>query len=76
MNYKMLKLKVKEVYDTQEAFAKAMGMSLTALNQRLNNSVQWKSPEIAQACDLLNIDLSDAYKYFFTQLVQKTVREG
>ena len=50
MDYKRLKLKIKEVYDTQEAFAEAMGMSKTALNQRLNNVVEWKSPEIAKAC--------------------------
>lgn len=39
MDYKKLKLKIKEVYETQEAFAKVMGMSQTALNQRLNGSV-------------------------------------
>ena len=66
MDYKMLKLKIKEVFDTQEAFAEAMGMSKTALNQRLNGSVEWKSPEIAKACDLLHIELSEAYIYFFT----------
>ena len=65
-DYKMLKLKIKEVYDTQEAFADAMGMSYTVLNQRLNNAVQWKSPEIAKACELLHIPLEQAHLYFFT----------
>lgn len=65
-DYKMLKLKIKEVYDTQEAFADAMGMSYTALNQRLNNVVHWKSPEIAKACELLHIPLAEAHLYFFT----------
>lgn len=64
-DYKRLKLKIKEVFDTQEAFAEAMGMSYVALNQRLNNVVQWKSPEIAKACELLHIPLSDAHLYFF-----------
>lgn len=72
MDYKMLKLKIKEVYDTQEAFAKAMKMSKTALNQRLNDSVEWKVSEIAKACDLLHIPLKDAHLYFFTQKVQKS----
>ena len=75
MDYKMLKLKIKEVFDTQEAFAEAMGMSKTALNQRLNNKVEWKTPEIAKACELLHIDLTEAYVYFFTMKVQKTVQE-
>lgn len=73
--YKMLKLKIKEVYDTQEAFAEAMGMSLTALNQRLNNIVEWHSAEIAKACGLLHIDIADAHLYFFTPKVQKSVPE-
>lgn len=69
MDYKMLKLKIKEVYDTQPAFAKAMGMSYTSLNQRLNGSVEWKVSEIAKACDLLHIPLTEAHLYFFTQKV-------
>lgn len=72
MEYKMLKLKIKEVFDTQEAFAEAMGMSKTALNQRLNNAVEWKSSEIAKACDLLHVDLAEAHVYFFTPKVQKS----
>lgn len=69
MNYKKLKLKIKEVFGGQEAFAEAMGMSQTALSQRLNNSVEWKGSEIAKACDLLGVPLTDAYLYFFTQKV-------
>lgn len=63
--YRKLKGKIKEVFDTQEAFAEAMGMSKTALSQRLNGSVEWKASEIAKACDLLHIPLADAYLYFF-----------
>ena len=67
----MLKLKIKEVFDTQEAFAKAMDMSYTALNQRLNNAVEWKTPEIVKACGILSIPLEDAHLYFFTPKVEK-----
>jgi DNA-binding transcriptional regulator YdaS (Cro superfamily) len=49
MDYKDLKLKIKAVFDTQEAFAEALGWSRTALNQRLNGAVQWKTSEIAKA---------------------------
>lgn len=70
MDYKRLKLKIKEVFDTQEVFAKAMGMSKTALSQRLNGSVEWKSSEISQACELLHIPITDTHLYFFTQKVQ------
>ena len=70
-DYKMLKLKIKEVFDTQEAFADAMEMSYTALNQRLNNKIEWKTPEIAKACELLHIPLANAHLYFFTLKVEK-----
>ena len=69
MDYKKLKLKIKEVFDTQEAFSEAMDMSRTALNQRLNGSVEWKMSEVAKACDLLHIPLTDAHLYFFAQNV-------
>ena len=69
MDYKKLKLKIKEVFDTQEAFAKAMDTNKTSLNQRLNGSVEWKTSDIAKACELLNIPLADAHLYFFTRKV-------
>lgn len=74
MDYKKLKLKIKEVYDSepQIRFAKDMEMSYTALNQRLNNAVEWKTPEIVKACELLHIELSDAHLYFFTPKVAET----
>lgn len=65
--YKKLKGKIKEVYDTQEAFAEAMGMKRVPINQRLSGAVEWKTAEIALACDLLNIPLSSAHEYFFNQ---------
>lgn len=68
-NYQKLKAKIMEVFKTQAAFAEAMGMSLPALNQRLNGAVEWKTREIVKACELLNIELVDAWKYFFNRLV-------
>lgn len=70
-DYKKLKLKIKEVYDTQEAFAQAMEMSYTALNLRLNNKVEWKNSEVIKACNLLNIPFTDVGLYFFTLKVEK-----
>ena len=69
MDYKKLKLKIKEVFDTQEAFSEVMGLNRSTLNQKLNGSTEWKTSEIAKACDLLHIPLSDAHLYFFTRKV-------
>ena len=68
-DFKELKLQIKRVFSTQEDFAKAMKMSKTALNQRLNNQVSWKCEEIVKACELLGIDLADAHLYFFKEKV-------
>lgn len=65
-NYSELRGKIKAVCDTQEAFADAMGMSRSAISQRLNNSVEWSTPEIVKACEVLHIELADAYIYFFS----------
>ena len=73
MDYKKLKLKIKEVYDVepQMQFARDMEMSYSALNMRLNNAVEWKTPEIVKACGILSIPLEDAHLYFFTPKVEK-----
>lgn len=65
-DYKKLYGKIKEVFGTQEAFAEAMGMSRTAVNARLKQTVEWKTPEIAKACELLGIPLCDVHIYFFS----------
>lgn len=66
-DYSELKGKIKACYDTQEAFADVMGMSRSALSQRLTGEVEWKTQEIVKACTLLNVELADAHIYFFTK---------
>ena len=70
-DYEDLKLRIKKYFKKQELFAKAMGMSYTALNQRLNGIIQWKIPEIYKACKLLDIPLNEVHLYFFVQKVEK-----
>lgn len=66
LDYRKLEGRIKEIYGTQTAFAEAMEMKQPALSQRLKGSTEWKTSEIAQACDLLDIPLSEAHVYFFT----------
>ena len=63
--FRKLRGKIKEVYDTQKNFADALGVHETVLNQRLNGVSQWKTAEIAKACELLDIPLTEAHVYFF-----------
>ena len=65
-DYSKLYGKIREVFGTQEAFAEAMGMSRTAINSRLKQGVEWKSPEIVKACELLGVSLDESHLYFFS----------
>ena len=65
-DYSKLYGKIKEVFGTQESFADAMEMSRSAVNARLKQNVEWKSPEIVKACELLHIPLAEAHLYFFS----------
>lgn len=72
MSYAKLRGKIREVFGTQEAFADAMEMSTVTLSQRLNGKVEWKTNEIAKACELLGIPLNEVALYFFTREVKKS----
>lgn len=67
MDYRKLRGRITEVYKTQEAFAKDMGLSLASINQRLSGKLEWKASEIALACEHLGIDLAEAHEYFFVK---------
>jgi hypothetical protein len=65
MSYAKLRGRIVEKFRTQAAFAEAMGIDTATMNGRLNNRSQWKAGEIAKACELLDIPLSEAHIYFF-----------
>ena len=67
MSYAKLRGRIKEVFRTNEAFAKAMGLDSSTLSAKLNNNSPWKREEIEKACGLLEIPIEDVYLYFFTQ---------
>ena len=68
IDYSELKGKIKAVCDTQEAFAHSMGMSRSAVSQRLRGAVAWKNREVIKACEVLKIPFTDAHFYFFTKM--------
>lgn len=72
MNYSKLKGKIKEVYGTQNAFAKVMGISTVSLSAKLNNLVGFTQAEINKACELLEIPVALITVYFFTPKVKRT----
>lgn len=78
MNFDYSKLfgKIREKYKTQAAFADAMGMSRTSLNQRLNNVLDFSQGEMEKAAELLGFPKNRIPEYFFTVKVQKTELRG
>ena len=71
-DYRKLRGKIKEVFDTQDNFAEALGIGRVSLSQRLNNMLDFSQNEIYKACKLLSIPIATCHEYFFTLKVQKT----
>lgn len=71
-NYAKLLGRIKEKYNSQAAFAKALGLSESALSQRLTNKVDFSQEEILKSTKLLSIDYGEVSAYFFTPSVRKT----
>jgi transcriptional regulator with XRE-family HTH domain len=70
-DYSKLRGKIKEVFGTQDKFAKALGIGRVSLSQRLNNILDFSQEEINKACEILGISKEDISIYFFTLKVQK-----
>lgn len=58
------------VFGSKKAFAAAMGVSFNTLCKKLAGDVDWKTSEIVQACELLNIAAADIGVYFFADKVK------
>ncbi len=68
-NYSKLKGKIKEHFNTQEEFAKALGIGASTLNLKLNNKTEWSQDEMREALKLLNVSEGQIEKYFFTHKI-------
>lgn len=68
-NYNKLKGKIKERFNTQEEFAKALGIGASTLNLKLNNKTEWSQDEMREALKLLNVSEGQIEKYFFTHKI-------
>ena len=69
-DYSKLKGKIKEVFGTQSAFAKAMGLSGVSLSSKLNNLTGFTQSEINKACELRGISFEFINVYFFREKVK------
>jgi hypothetical protein len=69
MQYAKLRGKIREVYGTNNIFAKEIGMHPSVLSSKLNGKYDWTRREIVNICAALDIPLEKAYAYFFNSKV-------
>ena len=66
MSYSKLRGRIREIFGTQGAFAKEMGMNRSTLSMKLSGKIDWTRKEIEKACYLLKISIDKVHLYFFT----------
>lgn len=64
-NYGQLLGRMKEKGFTQKELAKAVGISETSLNLKLNNKGNFRQDEIVRLSERLDIPLAQCDQYFF-----------
>ena len=65
MRYPELRGRIRYRFQTQTAFAKAMGMSPCSVSKKLNGRTEWTAAEIRKISDLLDIPPIKIPQYFF-----------
>ncbi len=71
-NFDKLKGKIKEVFGTQNEFAKNMVMAPNTLSLKLKSQTYFSSEEISKAVELLKINNpAEAWNIFFNEKVEK-----
>lgn len=69
-DYSKLKGKIREIFGTQGAFAKAIQLSEVSVSNKLNNLIDWKQEEIENSIEQLLIPHNEIPIYFFNQKVE------
>lgn len=71
-DYSKLIGRIVELFQTRKNFATTMGMSVSALSNKLHGATSFSQDEIFRAIDILRIKPEEIQDYFFTQKVMKT----
>ena len=64
-DYSKLRGKIREIFGTEERFAKEMALSTVSLSFKRNGKREWTQQEINRACELLTLEREDIPEYFF-----------
>ena len=70
-DYTKLRSRIKEVFGTQDRYAKALGLGRVSVSQSLNNQREFSAGEMLRTAQVLHFSVSEIPDYFFSQEVQK-----
>lgn len=65
-DYRELQGLIRSKFGNQESYAKAIGISLTSLTERLSNKIPFKQNEILTTKQILNLSPKKVDEIFFT----------
>ena len=68
-DYSKLRGRIVEKFGSMRKFAAALGVSVQAVSQYLNNKAKFGQRAIEKWCTVLEIDFDDAGAYFFKRKV-------
>ena len=71
-DYRKLRERIRERFETEEEFAKALGLTNVALSRKLRNEGDFTRGQMIRAASLLKIDAVSLPEYFFVERVQKS----
>ena len=68
-DYCKLRGKIREKFESDNNFAKALSISRVSLSQRLNNKSNFSQSEIKKSVELLDLSIRQIPEYFFKEKV-------
>lgn len=69
LDFRKLRGRIIEKYDTLENFAKSYGISTVCLSKKMNNRSQFTRKDILEMSEMLDISKEEIGDYFFTKRV-------
>ena len=72
MSYNIIRGKIKEKFNTQKAFAKALGISTVSLSSKLNGNTDFNHTEMSKMIELLELKENEISNIFFAHATKKT----
>ena len=70
-DYRKLRRRIRETFETEDEFAKALGLTNAALSRKLRNEGDFTMGQMIRAASLLKIEAPSIPEYFFVEKVQK-----